>query len=305
VEVIHSAPQEPDFHAVTGLVNATAPHAYGLEAGFDLTFHMPEGNHNPYGHPNAWVYVPHRFDHGAPLELVVVFHGFLNCLASYTSVDGIPCTPGHPKRTGYDLARQIERSGIRAIVVIPQLSYDERNSDPGKLGEPNALHDFLAALIERELAPVIGPHKLQDVSRVAYMASSGGYQALEPALELGNVPNVRDIYLLDAYYMYEHCNVEHWIFDHLAEFDPSSPHPRRFSLVYTAGGGALDLSLKFKGRAHEIFTEDNAMKYAQLYAEEKPTLADLKRPITIVRAKMEHDEIVGEYFWRMLAASGL
>jgi hypothetical protein len=163
----------------------------------------------------------------------------------------------------------------------------------------------LNALLSRELAPIIGPHTIDDVQRVAYMASSGGYQALEPALDIGNVPNVRDIYLLDAYYMHEHCALEHWLFDHLKEFDPARPYPRRFALVYTDNGGALDLSLRFKTRARATFEREGKMDLASFESEKHATLAAVKKPLSIVFADMMHDQIVYDYFWRLLAASGL
>src|SRR5689334_560896 len=91
-------------------LSARADRAAGFEAGFDVTFHLRNGVDDvPYHLPNAWVYVPARFDPQAPLKVIVIFRGFLNCIHSYTSPIGLPCTPGHPKRTGYDLPRQIER----------------------------------------------------------------------------------------------------------------------------------------------------------------------------------------------------
>jgi hypothetical protein len=286
------------------VLSTKAPRAAGFEAGFDLTFRLRAGvDELPPGKPNAWVYVPARFDPVAPLRVVVIFRGFLNCIASYTSPHGIPCTPGHPKRTGYDLPRQIERSGIRALVVLPELVYDERSSDPGKLGEPGGIRRFLTELLGR-LEPMIGKHDVDEAERIAFMASSGGFQALEPALEYGGV-EARDLLLMDAFYVYDKSAMARFLKDHLPEYDPTMPHPRRFTMLYSPTGGALDRSIAFRQTAIGWVTAAGASRLANFESDKRPVLGDFRPPISIVRAQMEHDEVVATYFWQVLAASGL
>lgn len=286
------------------LLSTKAPRAAGFEAGFDVTLRLRAGVDDvPPGKPNAWVYVPARFDPVAPLRLVVIFRGFLNCIASYTSPEGIPCTPGHPKRTGYDLSRQIERSGIRALVVLPELVYDQRSSDPGKLGEPGGIRRFLTELLEK-LEPMIGKHKIDDAERIAFMASSGGFQALEPALENGGV-EARDLLLMDAFYVYDKSAMARFLGDHLAEYEPTSPRPRRFTLLYSPTGGALERSIAFRQTAMGWVGEAGLSKLANFVSDGHPVLGDFRPPIAIVRVQMEHDEVVATYLWQVLAESGL
>lgn len=281
-----------------------APRAAGFEGGFDLTFHLENGNDDlPPGKPNAWVYVPARFDPEAPLQIVLIFRGFLNCIASYTSPQGIPCTPGHPKRTGYDLPRQIERSGIRALVVLPELIYDQRSSEPGKLAEPGAIKRFLDELLQR-MEPMIGKHDVKDAERISFMASSGGFQALEPALEQGGV-NPDALLLMDAFYVYDRSAMGRFLGDHLAEYEPTLERPRRFTMLYSPTGGALDRSLGFRQTAIRWVEEAGMENLSNFDASGHPVLGDFRPPIAIVRAQMEHDEVVSTYLWQVLASTNL
>jgi hypothetical protein len=281
-----------------------APRAAGFEAGFDLTFHLREGNTDlPRGKPNAWVYVPARFDPEAPLRIVVIFRGFLNCIASYTSPQGIPCTPGHPKRTGYDLPRQIERSGIRALVVLPELVYDQRSSDPGKLGEPGAIKRFLDELLG-QMEPIVGKKKTEDAERIAFMASSGGFQALEPALERGGV-QADQLLLMDAFYVPNDSPMGTFLSDHLVEYEPTLRRPRRFTMLYSPTGGALDRSTAFRQMAMRWVEDAGMSPLANFESDGRPGIGDFKAPIVIVRAQMEHDEVVSRYLWQVLASTSL
>lgn len=296
------APESTTLAAAVGIAGR-APRAVGHEAGLDFTFRLASGVDVPRGKPNVWAYVTSRFDPEAPLRLVVVFRGFLNCIASYTSPRGIPCTPGHPKRTGYDLPRQIERSGVRALVVLPELAYDERSSDPGRLGEPGGLRALLVELLER-LEPVLGRHRLDDVARVAFVASSGGFQALEPVLAGGGV-EARELILMDAFYLWNDSAMARFLGDHLGEFDPASPRPRRFTMIYSPTGGALERSLAFRASAQRWIADAGLTHLARFDASGHPAVADFRAPISIARAEMPHDEVVATYLWQVLAASGL
>jgi hypothetical protein len=288
----------------TVALSARADRAAGFEAGFDITFHLRNGVDDvPYGKPNAWVYVPARFDPKAPLHVVVIFRGFLNCIASYTSPEGIPCTPGHPKRTGYDLPRQIERSGIRSLVVLPELVYDERSSDPKKLGEQGAIKRFLDELLER-MEPMIGHHTIDQAERIAYMASSGGFQALEPALEWGGV-EANELLLMDAFYVYDKSAMGRFLRDHLRDYEPTLARPRRFTMLYSPTGGALDRSIGFRQTAMGWVSDAGMSNLANFESNGHPALGDFKPPISILRAQMEHDEVVATYLWQVLASTGM
>lgn len=259
--------------------------------------------------PNAWVYVPAAFDLSKKnLHVVVIFRGFKNCIDSYTSPRGLPCVAGRPARTGYDVARQVERSGTGAIVVLPELAFDQPNADPGALGLPGGFRAFLEEIVEESLAPVIGAHKYADIDRVALFASSGGYQALVPALAYGEVDAVRDVYLFDALYT-ENAAMTGFLKDHLRDFTPQAASPRRFSLIYCHKfTGTQSSSPTFGRHVEQWFTGaglgENVV-FEPYLRPVGPSFDDLRPPVTIYRTRLEHDQIVANYLWQYLAVSGI
>jgi hypothetical protein len=133
------------------------------------------------------------------------------------------------------------------------------------------------------------------------MASSGGYQALEPALAYGNV-DVREIVMLDGFYLYEGSAVGRFLSEHLDEFRPSSAVARRLTVIYTPKGGAWDMSVAFRDKARAWLVRDGLEELGR-FGDGPPSRADLAAPVVVMEAKLEHDEIVAQYLWQALAAS--
>lgn len=269
--------------------------------------HLASGNEAYLSRPNAWVYVPRGFDPAArTLHVAVLFHGFKNCLESYVTAGGRVCTPGQDVRTGYDIAAQVERSGTSAIVVVPQLAYDATHGDATlPIAKIGGLRAFLTELLERAIPDEIGQHRYEDVDRVGLLASSGGYEALLPAMLLGGVERIRDVYLLDAFYI-ETRTHEEFLRDHLADFAPDAPDPRRFGMVFGQKSGTAAQSRRFGFRVAGWMLEAGQGAYAAYEPRMRaPTLDDLRVPVAILAANLEHDQVVNEYLWRFLAASGI
>jgi len=272
-----------------------------------LTFRLASGNDTPDGQPNAWAYVPSRFDPASPLHVIVLFHGFKNCIASYTSRGGQACSNGGPARTGYDLANQMERAESGAILVVPEIAFDQPlSSDPGKLGEPGGLRAFLTELLDEALAPYIGQLRSTDIERLALMASSGGYQALVPALQQGG-EKVTDVYMLDACYVYKNSPVGDFLFTSPDDFDPARSHtPRRFGVVYSHGAGAFAQSERMRLYAEDWLTANGRDELGFFSTKkDEPRLDDFRAPVFLIYSHLMHDVIVQRYFWRVVRASGL
>lgn len=316
----HDAPPPPDDAAVLhwpaplsrsepapprdGLYAKRADTATKQHPSATLTFRLEHGFDAPYGKPNAYVYVPRAYDPGAPLRVVTIFHGFKNCIASYVSPRGQPCLDGTDVGTGYDLPRQMEKAGTGAILVVPEISYGITSSDPGRLGEPGEFRAFLTELLDA-LAPTIGRRRVEDIERFALMASSGGYQALEPVLDHGGVP-VTDLYLLDAYYLYSDSAVARFLRDATTSFSPGAAKPRRFGVLYSRKGGARMQSeiLRRKALAWlHAAGEDDLGHFDPGSA--LPGIDELAKPVYVLKVILMHDFIVARYFWQMLKAGGM
>ena len=241
----------------------------------------------------------------------VLFHGFRNCIASYVSRGGEVCQPGSTSRTGYDLAHQMERAESGAILVVPEIAFDVVSSDPGKLGAPNALHAFMTELLDQELAPYIGEHRSQDIERFSLMASSGGYQALVPALEHGG-EKITDLVLLDACYVYKKSPVGDFIFGNTSDFDPHQHAvPKRFGVIYSHGAGAYEQSEIMRHESEQWLTANGREDLGRFFGEfehrrdEEPQLSDFRAPIFGIFSHKWHDVIVERYFWQIVRASGI
>jgi hypothetical protein len=272
-------------------------------AGRALKLHVDSGNDDV--RKNAWVYIPKAFDPKKPLHLAIVFHGFKNCIDSYVSPGGTICTPGKEQRTGYDIPAQVEKSGTGAIFVVPQLAFDQKSSDPGKLGKIGGLRRFVKELVEVALAPELGARRYEDVERVMLLASSGGYQGLLPALANGRVERVRDVYLLDAFYV-DTSALTAFLREHPEDFRPDAEDPRHFGLVFCRKSGTARQSRDF-GTRLGTFMESRGVGafYAYDGWSPIPGLDDLRVPAFVYMSSLEHDRVVSEYLWKFLAVSGI
>jgi hypothetical protein len=264
-----------------------------------FTFRVRTNTDPGEGKPNAWVYVPSAFDRQTDkLRIALIFHGWQNCLDSYVKPGGGHCRIG--RRTGYDVPGQTEKSGTKAIVVIPQLAYEKKSSDPGPLGEPGGLRAFLRELVEEWLEPVLGRYRYEDIERVALLASSGGWQALNPALLYGGVDAVKDVYMLDAFYKDE--PLTEYFLDRLPRFQDGS---LRFGLVYCTHIGLSSLASKTFGKRLSTALAERGVRARFRDDGPEAELAELEAPFAVLPTHHGHDDMVNQYLWRFLRASGL
>ncbi|MBK7397730.1 MAG: hypothetical protein IPJ34_15895 [Myxococcales bacterium] len=253
------------------------------------------------GQPNVWVHVPAHFDWEAEkLSVVVVFHGFHNCLRSFVASTGQPCKRFQYPRTAYDLVGQFARAEARSIVVVPQLAYDAHASDPGVLGRAGAVRTLVTdALAAR---PFVGDRGVEAIGRVAYVSASGGFEALYPALARGGFA-VDDVLVLDGFYG-SSPELDAWVdgaIDALA-----SPRPKRLAIVYAtsettlppteAFGEALRARLGPRGGAASLRFETKESALA---------VTDLTAPFSIVHSLETHDDVARVELWKLLAAAQL
>jgi len=143
-----------------------------------------------YNDPRVLLHIPKGFDPNKPSVMVVFFHGH-----------GATLTRDVLNRQ--QVPEQISEAGANAVLVAPQLAYDARSSNPGKLWEPGAFARFVREAGE-QLTRLYGDPRVGRTFAnmpVIIVAYSGGYLSAATSIERGGLKNrVRGIVLLDALY---------------------------------------------------------------------------------------------------------
>jgi hypothetical protein len=143
-----------------------------------------------FNDPRVLLHIPKGFDPNKPAVMVVFYHGH-----------GATLTRDVLNRQ--QVAEQISESGANAVLVAPQLAYDARSSNPGKLWEPGAFARMVREAGE-QLTRLFGdPRAAKAFSNmpVIIVAYSGGYLSAATSIERGGLKGrVRGVVLLDALY---------------------------------------------------------------------------------------------------------
>jgi hypothetical protein len=143
-----------------------------------------------FSDPRVLLHIPQGFDPNKPAVMVVFYHGH-----------GATLTRDVLNRQ--QVAEQISESGANAVLVAPQLAYDARSSNPGKLFESGAFARMVREA-SNQLTRLYGDPraaKAFDNMPVVIVAYSGGYLSAATSIERGGLKSrVRGIVLLDALY---------------------------------------------------------------------------------------------------------
>ncbi len=188
-----------------------------------------------YNDNRTLLYIPQAFDPRRAGVMVVFFHGNNATLErDVRDRQGVP--------------RQIDSSGLNAVLVAPQFAYDARDSSAGRFWQPGAFHQYLDEAAEH-LAEQYGDEGLRRrfaSMPVILVAYSGGYLPAAFALDVGGAGGrIVGVILLDALYG-EADRFVNWIAERGAGFFFSaySPSTRDENL-------ALQRSLSERGIAFE------------------------------------------------------
>jgi len=146
-----------------------------------------------YSDRRVLLHVPRGFDLKRPAVVVVFFHGNLARLE-------------RDVRDRQQVPRQVDESGLNAVLVAPQFAVDALDSSAGRFWEPGAFAQFLDEAAGR-LAQLVGDREARGAFAdlpVVLVAYSGGYQPAAYVLEVGGTAGrVRGVVLLDALYAEE------------------------------------------------------------------------------------------------------
>lgn len=246
-------------------------------------------------HPNVIVRVPDGFDASAPIDVVVYIHGFNNCITNVLGDDNTECTPGNGVRIATGLASQLDASGMNALLVLPEVAYDQASGDPGALADDGGFRALLGETLAALPAP-LGPIAVDDVRHVVVASHSGGYQAVASILTVGGV-DIDEVWLFDSLYGYV-ATFEDWITSDLASFTAD----KRFATFYTSGGGTLDNNQAMADDAASWVAADPS-----ILVDDRTTAtwndATYHHGLLFKASMLTHDGVPQYYVERMLATS--
>ena len=264
-----------------------------------LSFELRSGAFPGSGHPDVAVHVPQGFDATRRPGLVLYFHGWNGCVIASLGDDDVPCTAGLDPRHASGLSAQIDEARINALLVAVELRVDAASGDAGQLILHGGLRDLLRELFAERLAPILGcVLETDELDRVVVVAHSGGYQAAASAVRYGEIPQISEVDLLDAFY-----GANDVFADWAIQAIEASDRPRRFVDLYTTTGGTFERS-----RALAAVARAASIGYGQRVKEDD-TDADLSEeslggPIVFKRVPRPHWELPHAYLRDIVRASG-
>lgn len=253
----------------------------------------------PGPHPSALVYLGKGFRAAGPLNLVVHFHGWANCIENEGEARNAPCTRGGPVRIAHDLFRQLDQSGANAALILVERSFDQSNSDDGRLAEPGLFRAMILELLPKLGALAGRGYAEKDLGSIVLSSHSGGYRALAHSLDRGGLTHlVTQVILLDS------------VYDNAAEFEAFAQEAlgaARLAIVYTDRAGTAAGSQQIAAHAKGWLAA--ARLDPKLLVDDRTTgtLPDaaLAAPLLFKRSGASHDGTAQLYFGKLLAHAGL
>jgi hypothetical protein len=185
-----------------------------------------------FNDPRVLLHIPKGFDPNKPSVMVVFFHGH-----------GATLTRDVLERQ--QVPEQISEAGSNAVLVAPQLAYDARSSNPGKLWEPGAFARMLREASD-QLTRLYGDRRAGRTFAnmpVIIVAYSGGYLSAASCIERGGAKDrIRGIVLLDALYG-EMDGFANWVSSNRAGF---------FVSAYTRSTQRRNVELERRLADHDV-----------------------------------------------------
>lgn len=170
--------------AIVQLPSAPYPHESRRDGytASDRT-HFPADKH--YSDGSVGIVISDNFTPGDATNFIVHFHGHRNNVANVL--------------TQFGLQDQLNRSGVNAVLVIPQGPLDAPDSGCGKLEDAGGLENLL-----KDVATSLkdaGKIKTDKIGSVILTAHSGGYKATAACVKHGGLADhITDVLLFDATY---------------------------------------------------------------------------------------------------------
>jgi hypothetical protein len=199
----------------------------------------------------------------------------------------------------------MDAARVNALLVALELRVDSPTGEPGELSAPGGLRTLLRELFVEHLAEPLGcTLDVDALDRVVVVAHSGGYQAAASAIELGDVPAIAEVDLLDALYGADD-QFARWIRGHAERFDRRVVRPVRFVDLYTCCGGTTDRSRAMSLLASGVLSSAGLSR--ALHDDDGDGDLDalaLAQPVVFKRVPRAHADLPRAYLRALAEAAG-
>jgi hypothetical protein len=274
---------------------AACPVMLGATLPFQSTFAPFPGTK----HPDVLVHIPPGFDACARPGLVVVFHGFDNCVTNVVGATDSPCTPDGGARAAANLAGQHDKARVNALLFAVQLQFDAPTGDPGQLAVAGDFQSLVKDVLHA-LGPSLGrPIAVADLDRVVVASLSGGYEAAGRAVAVGGL-GLQEVDLYDSLFG-ETPTFAGWIAANAHHFDASQEGGTRFVDLYTLAGGTLMASQGLAATTAATLADAGMATAMNDQRDGGPV--DLSAPVVFALVSGSHDDVPRSYFGAVLAAA--
>ncbi|MFT3786870.1 MAG: hypothetical protein QM770_12005 [Tepidisphaeraceae bacterium] len=243
----------------------TAPYPHpsrkdGYKSG-DETF--PMAGH--YDDDSVGIYVPEKFKApDGPADFVIHFHGHRNHVTKVFEQ--------------YDLAGQMEKSGVNAILVVPQGPYEVPDSSFGKMADEGGfaamMNDVANELVKR------GVLRSAQIGRIVLAGHSGGYLPVATVLDHGGLTDhITDVLLFDASY---------GSLDSYVNYISDQTKPRRLISICTAHLAGQNMMMM-------AMLQDRGVKYeVKIDGKLTDDIVRPRGPLFIHTRDLAHGEVLGK-----------
>jgi hypothetical protein len=264
-----------------------------------LFYELQAGAFPGSGRPDVAVHIPPGFDATRSPGMVLYFHGWNGCVGAALSDEDVPCSDGGDPRPAGSLATQIDDARVNAMLVAVELRADMATGEPGQIASSGGMRAFLRELFDEHLVEPLGcALGVDELDRIVVIAHSGGYQAAASAVAFGDLPQISEVDLLDAYYGADEI-FRSWALESIDRFDGS----RRFVDLYTCCGGTVE-------RARELAalllsgSESASASVHDDDGEDELDEATLAFPVVLKRVPREHPDLPRAYVRALVEAAG-
>lgn len=200
-----------------------------------------------------------------------------------------------------DLERQFDAAGVDALLLVPQLAFDEASSAPGKLTQPKRFKAMVNEVLQHpDLAEYLP--KEHKIGHLILIAHSGGYLALGQALARGGL-DVHEVWMMDAHYV-DVPALSPWFRAHRKAF--SAEGGNRMAFLYTKVEKTGTRSLRLLKSLTQGISSETLQKLLWVgeVAEVAPEEA-LHHPLVAQQTEIPHGKIPRVFMAPMLKTARL